>query len=1804
MMVNKKFVFFLVFLFSLTIFLVDFVSADLCGTDDKYCKYGCGTCTTDPDDITGYTTCTCLTGGGTTTTTSCSGSYPNKCGDDCYSTCSSTSTFECDNDDASCVITSCSSGTLCNGECWSCSEGYLGSDCECHHNEESCSGTMCDGKCYTCPSGYSVSCASLNCIYNYDFTVDPKPVTEEGTTSGAVYGKFLTPQVVIYSQCSSSSKDSCRDMSFFKDGKISEKDISIYKNYIGNHIGSWSTPEPAEDTQGSTFLMYWISDPDKLIKPDLYVHQKIRGSWESPSTLKVWWFDFGNSKWIERVVSDNSKILIDDNRVHDGSKRSSDGYNIVLAVVGDEKKDFSSCAFVYSYDGEQYYPEVAISDMSAHKDWELPTFGILNTKKDGNKYTIGVREAVRESQYIDNLNLVKIIHDKNQWVVPEQYNGEFHSFREKRYPISAVDDRGNDYLNNISSNDDLFWTTVDSDDLNFRDGLTLKFDLEKSDKFKIVVRAKEAKIFSKLWLKLLTTIEGVGDHDGYDYLNKHPEIVDKMDEVVKDKIPMRIYQKNIDGEYKLVREMWWGNAEFYHDFSIELNRSGLDSEDLYITMPSFIYQIDEVYADSSVDNLEKISMLEGMITATSLNGDLLDLSNDLARQDGEYLKMDYYDYMYLDYYDFSRELKDSEKETIVVYSNAYAEQYSADNSTYYDEKFPELIFDGNESVYLDLFRECLDDNFEYVVGMKPEKMLNYNTLYENYVTAEFVCYSDSDCYGDATCADDIYGNICVDKDVCEVLNDEYSFSTIKFTDGICCGDNKNEYYKEYNFGDSTSATACCPVFTNCVDSDGNCIDNGEFIGDDYRCVDGHVSNLYGSSEDSAVTVDFVDPTPKDLTYSENSVIDLVANIVEYAVTEVNLNFSDSIENLSLDKLIFASSFDSFENIISFPDWSIYKNQILGLNIGNDEEEGNSDYLKEENSATFNAKYSDSYLYDGTRSVAVGLDKDFSGYYITKATPVKKHTDYVIKVRINNPTKYDGFINVFGTELTNHGIGDQVVASYMLDWKEYTFNWNSEESTKADLRLELYSFDGTSKDFVFMDNFQFIEKSDLTDRIIDGKYDGGLYFDGIDDSVEYGNKIFSFIDGSDISFFTWIKGDYITNQQMIAGVNDDTGGNNLLIGHSSNQNKLGVYSGKTKKWYYSSQPFDTNSWHYFGFTYDDSEEKILFYYDGVLDFESNADIDLDSNQYFSLGMEYDSGFSKGDYFKGGLDEVRMFNRVLSQSDIDFLYATNFKKTKDKEWLYNRKISGLNYQKYQYDINVCDKYACDNDSRIYRRVTDDAKKIVITEIGEPTIENNVVKYKYILENVGQVPISNISLTSDNEDFDLNYNFYNGTGDLISKEKLDNGEFLAFGSNWNWTVDVNLELPATSEYDLADYKGFEGVSDNSKDLYLNYNIKLTFLSDLESLEQKILDFDYGFKCNYDVDDYEIKIGDSNAYSCSCGVFCGNGTVCPCVVKPVSMDIYSVKEDIDFSASGSSFINIFYYWNKFSNLFNLIPFVSALNYEWKLTNGVVLSSVENFQEKFDIPGKYIINLFVSESGSSAARDVGFYVSGENPYCDADSNNAYWIDGITINNVADADIKCNDDDGLNRKQCCPYQYKCNTESGKCSELPDLTIQSCVDYTSEDDCNSDVYNIAEYSIEAKEGTANFCGTIINITDGNFVYGSNCRCKWDNGVCTSSWDQNIYTSEHVSSFNGTCKIVTTNVIGDCSEDDFRIEELTATWSGDDLNRPSSCVDRQVKVDCGSVVSLSFFGWIGFGIAVILISIIYVFRLKKKNNYLIG
>lgn len=168
----------------------------------------------------------------------------------------------------------------------------------------------------------------------------------------------------------------------------------------------------------------------------------------------------------------------------------------------------------------------------------------------------------------------------------------------------------------------------------------------------------------------------------------------------------------------------------------------------------------------------------------------------------------------------------------------------------------------------------------------------------------------------------------------------------------------------------------------------------------------------------------------------------------------------------------------------------------------------------------------------------------------------------------------------------------------------------------------------------------------------------LTFDGVDDYVALKDGLAPVLGGT-ASLSCWIKttqtgDDNSYDAPGITGVEQGGGSNDIFWGFLDDAGAIGIRpgSGRAVK---SAAPVNDNMWHHVVMTRDKVSGRIEIYVDGKL---ARADDGMQtgdkSTAFSALGRITDSAKP---YFKGQLDDVRIWNRVLSAGEAAALFAGN-------------------------------------------------------------------------------------------------------------------------------------------------------------------------------------------------------------------------------------------------------------------------------------------------------------------------------------------------------------------------------------------------------------------------------------------------------------------------------------------------------------------------------------------------------------------
>jgi len=172
----------------------------------------------------------------------------------------------------------------------------------------------------------------------------------------------------------------------------------------------------------------------------------------------------------------------------------------------------------------------------------------------------------------------------------------------------------------------------------------------------------------------------------------------------------------------------------------------------------------------------------------------------------------------------------------------------------------------------------------------------------------------------------------------------------------------------------------------------------------------------------------------------------------------------------------------------------------------------------------------------------------------------------------------------------------------------------------------------------------------------------LEFDGVDDYVEIPDS--PDFTTNTISVAAWVKA--LAQYDGRIASHYDHGPYQrswtMYVGREGSLDKFCVSLTDTGEYYYghrksyeTSEPVFDNTWHYVGFTFDAPSSSLKLYVDGIEDTNPTKICDdpitslFDSSANVTIGCDLYYG-STCHYFEGAIDDVRIYDRVLSAEEI--------------------------------------------------------------------------------------------------------------------------------------------------------------------------------------------------------------------------------------------------------------------------------------------------------------------------------------------------------------------------------------------------------------------------------------------------------------------------------------------------------------------------------------------------------------------------
>ncbi len=222
-----------------------------------------------------------------------------------------------------------------------------------------------------------------------------------------------------------------------------------------------------------------------------------------------------------------------------------------------EAKEYNSCPFVYTWDGQSYQKENDIYSVGRGKSKEFTDYlNILNqvTPKDGS-YSFQIREINGETSWTDVLKLMVIDHPADVRVGVDS-SGNIHSYKNLVPPDAAVNEAGSDISAKIAAQDDITVdmynnsiVTLDFSSIDISNGAKLVMDLNG---FEGKVGGNFIPVTPAIYIQTLESGEWVTRHTFFPKEEWAAGVFDLKPYLVESKKVRLVGASCFDGKYHLV----------------------------------------------------------------------------------------------------------------------------------------------------------------------------------------------------------------------------------------------------------------------------------------------------------------------------------------------------------------------------------------------------------------------------------------------------------------------------------------------------------------------------------------------------------------------------------------------------------------------------------------------------------------------------------------------------------------------------------------------------------------------------------------------------------------------------------------------------------------------------------------------------------------------------------------------------------------------------------------------------------------------------------------------------------------------------------------------------------------------------------------------------------------------------------------------------------------------------------------------------------------------------------------------------
>ncbi|MFD0862452.1 choice-of-anchor D domain-containing protein [Sungkyunkwania multivorans] len=341
-------------------------------------------------------------------------------------------------------------------------------------------------------------------------------------------------------------------------------------------------------------------------------------------------------------------------------------------------------------------------------------------------------------------------------------------------------------------------------------------------------------------------------------------------------------------------------------------------------------------------------------------------------------------------------------------------------------------------------------------------------------------------------------------------------------------------------------------------------------------------------------------------------------------------------------------------------------------------------------------------------------------------------------------------------------------------------------------------------------------------------DRHMEFDGTNDFAQIGDRVD--ITGA-FSISAWIYNDGSNDangdKTIISKRGAAADGYHFLVTDSNNV--VMRFNGTPSNILTSNTSLPDGQWRHVAFTFDGTAGRL--YIDGVLDNSRNMSNPTANSNYLSIGARYLDKFTEADYFKGNLEEIRIWNSALTVDQIR--YIMNQEIENDGSGNVDGEILPLTVTK-----NEINSIPWNNLLAYYNM-----NSFIGTHVNDVSGNGNrgslVVPDNFTLRDQ-TAPLPYVSVGTGNGDWDNDSNWANGTIAYVPNEELTiNGTPTRI--DWN-IVSVGHNIAADRDVTVLGLMSTanELSIQNDSGLTVTHYLSLDGIIDLEDESQLVQDTD----------------------------------------------------------------------------------------------------------------------------------------------------------------------------------------------------------------------------------------------------------------------------------------------------------------------------------------------------------------------------